>query len=51
VLSILSVNKNNSYNYILVSAIYNYFLYSLVSFNQGFAANVIIKDKQKEFAA
>jgi hypothetical protein len=50
-LPILPVNKNNYYNYILTSVIHSYFLYNLVSFNQGFTANVIIKNKQEEFAA
>jgi hypothetical protein len=51
VLLILFVNKDNSHNYILASVIYSYLLYNSVSFNQGFAANIIIKDKQEEFAA
>jgi hypothetical protein len=51
VLPILSVDKNNNYGYILANVTYSYSLCSLVSFNQRFAANVIIKDKQEEFAA
>jgi hypothetical protein len=51
VLSILSVNRDDYYNYILTSVIHSYFLHSLVSFDQGFVANVIIKDKQEEFTA
>jgi hypothetical protein len=50
-LPILSVNKDNSYGYILASVIHSYSPRSLVSFNQGFIANVITKDKQEEFAA
>jgi hypothetical protein len=50
-LLILSVNKDNSYSCILASVIYSYFLRNLVSFNQGFAANIIIKNKREEFAA
>jgi hypothetical protein len=44
-LLILPINKDNNYSCILISIIHSYLLYSLVSFNQGFAANVITKDK------
>jgi hypothetical protein len=50
-LLILSVGRDNGYSCILASAIYSHLLRSLVSFDQGFAANVIIKDKQEEFVA
>jgi hypothetical protein len=50
-LPILPVSKDNSHSCILVSAIYSHFLYSLVSFNQGFTADVITKDEQEEFVA
>jgi hypothetical protein len=50
-LPILPVNKNNRHSYILASAIHSYSSHSLVSFDQGFAADVITKDKQEEFAA
>jgi hypothetical protein len=51
VLSILPVGKDDSYGYVLASAIHSHFLYSLVSFNQEFTADVITKDKREEFAA
>jgi hypothetical protein len=50
-LSILPVSKDNSHSYILASVIHSHSSRSLVSFNQGFAANIITKDKQEEFAA
>jgi hypothetical protein len=50
-LLILSVGKDNSYSYILASVIYSYSLRSLVSFNQGFVADIITKDKREEFVA
>jgi hypothetical protein len=50
-LLILSVDKNDNYNCILASAIHSYLSRSLVSFNQRFATNAIIKNKQEEFAA
>jgi hypothetical protein len=50
-LLILFVGKNDGYSYILASVIHSYLSHSSVSFDQGFAANVIIKDKQEEFAA
>jgi hypothetical protein len=51
VLSILPINKNDSHSYILASAIHSYSLHNSVSFDQGFTADTIIKDKQEEFAA
>jgi hypothetical protein len=50
-LLILSVGRDDGHSCILASVIYSYLLYSLVSFDQGFAGNVITKDKQEEFAA
>jgi hypothetical protein len=50
-LFILSVKKDNCYSCILASITHSHFLRSLVSFDQGFAANIITKDKQEEFAA
>jgi hypothetical protein len=50
-LLILPVGKDNSYSYILASVIHSYLSRSLVSFDQRFAADVITKDKQEEFAA
>jgi hypothetical protein len=50
-LFILLIKKDNRYSCILASVIYSYSLYSSVSFDQGFAANIITKDKQEEFAA
>jgi hypothetical protein len=51
VLLILPIRRDDRYNCILTSVIHSYFSRSLVSFNQRFAANVITKDKQEEFAA
>jgi hypothetical protein len=50
-LPILPVDKDDGHSCILASAIHSYLLCSLVSFDQGFAADVITKDKQEEFAA
>jgi hypothetical protein len=50
-LLILPVNKDNSHGCILTSVIHSYLLHSLVSLDQVFTANVIIKDKQEEFTA
>jgi hypothetical protein len=50
-LLILLVSKDNCYSCILASIIYNYLLHNLVSFDQGFTGNIIIKNKQEEFAA
>jgi hypothetical protein len=50
-LPILPINKNNCHSCILASAIHSHLLCSSVNFNQGFAADVITKNKQEEFAA
>jgi hypothetical protein len=50
-LLILSVERDNRHSCILASVTHSYFSHSLVSFDQGFAANVITKDKQEEFTA
>jgi hypothetical protein len=50
-LPILFVDKDDCYSCILTSVIHSYLSHSLVSFNQEFAADVITKDKQEEFAA
>jgi hypothetical protein len=50
-LPILPVSKDDGYSCISASAIRSHSSRSLVSFDQGFAANAIIKDKREEFAA
>ena len=50
-LPILPVSRDNSHGRLSASAIRSHSLSSLVSFDQGFAADTITKDKQEEFAA